>query len=99
MSEHDKGAISSLSPDQLNLVFKRLKAGRVVPGTAARILPRSDSAASLPLSFAQERMWFLEQLEPGSSVYHIPFAVRLSTRATRPAWPQLWAGAPIPLHP
>ncbi|MET0124667.1 MAG: condensation domain-containing protein, partial [Pseudomonas caspiana] len=31
----------------------------------------------LPLSYAQERQWFLWQLEPDSSAYHMPTALRL----------------------
>jgi amino acid adenylation domain-containing protein len=32
----------------------------------------------IPLSFAQQRLWFLEQFNPHSATYNIPFAFRLS---------------------
>jgi len=32
---------------------------------------------NLPLSFPQERLWFLDQLAPGSSAYNIPMAFRM----------------------
>ncbi|HWS54702.1 MAG TPA: amino acid adenylation domain-containing protein, partial [Pyrinomonadaceae bacterium] len=31
----------------------------------------------LPLSYAQQRLWFIEQLEPGNTIYNVPAAVRL----------------------
>ena len=48
-------------------------------GAAAAELPivAIPRAGSLPLSFAQERLWFFDQLEPGSAAYNIPRALRL----------------------
>ncbi len=40
------------------------------------ILP-ADRTGELPLSFAQERLWFLDQLQGGGSVYNVPLALRL----------------------
>jgi amino acid adenylation domain-containing protein len=31
----------------------------------------------LPLSYAQQRLWFIHQLDPGSSIYNVPAAVRI----------------------
>ena len=41
------------------------------------IVPASRDA-NLPLSYAQERLWFLVQLEPASTLYNIPAAFRLN---------------------
>jgi Condensation domain/TubC N-terminal docking domain len=40
-------------------------------------IPRDGA---LPLSFAQQRLWFLEQLEPGSPLYNIPYRLRVIGR-------------------
>ncbi|MCA6113143.1 amino acid adenylation domain-containing protein, partial [Bradyrhizobium sp. CNPSo 4026] len=42
--------------------------------------------APLVLSFAQQRLWFLAQLDQGSTNYHIPLAVRLRGMLDRSAW-------------
>ncbi|HVH12960.1 MAG TPA: amino acid adenylation domain-containing protein, partial [Longimicrobium sp.] len=38
----------------------------------------ADRTGPVPLSFAQERLWFLDRLEPESAFYTVPIAWRLS---------------------
>jgi amino acid adenylation domain-containing protein len=44
-----------------------------------------ERGGPLPLSFAQERLWFLDRLEPGSAFYNIPAALRLGGALDLPA--------------
>ncbi|HLL47748.1 MAG TPA: amino acid adenylation domain-containing protein, partial [Longimicrobiaceae bacterium] len=39
---------------------------------------RVERTGALPLSFAQERLWFLDRLQPGSPLYNVPAALGLS---------------------
>ncbi|MER6900175.1 amino acid adenylation domain-containing protein, partial [Amycolatopsis sp. NPDC000740] len=47
------------------------------PQEAIPLLPRGDGPFEAPLSFAQQRLWFLDEFDPGSTEYVSPTALRL----------------------
>jgi acyl carrier protein len=61
-------------------------AGRLADSARARpaLTPQARPGA-IPLSFAQQRLWFLHQMEPERPTYHIPLAMRLNGAIDREA--------------
>ncbi|HEX3586704.1 MAG TPA: amino acid adenylation domain-containing protein, partial [Candidatus Angelobacter sp.] len=62
-------------------------AGKIAGGREAQLPPitKADRKQPLPLSYAQQRLWFLAQMEGMSEVYHMPFGVRLVGKLDRHA--------------
>ncbi|GAA3131635.1 hypothetical protein GCM10010466_22800 [Planomonospora alba] len=59
------------------LVRSRFAAARVAAESAGPAGIPVLAAADMPLSPAQERLWFLSQLEPDTPAYNVPLALRL----------------------
>ncbi|HEY2329662.1 MAG TPA: condensation domain-containing protein, partial [Verrucomicrobiae bacterium] len=69
---------AELSAEKKALLEKRLRgAGK---NTGRPTISRRTQRDSAPLSFAQQRLWFLDQLEPDSPLYNVPVAMRLRGR-------------------
>jgi amino acid adenylation domain-containing protein len=65
LTESDRAALTA-----------RLRRGRTK--TVSEIPRRDPGRASLPLSYGQEQLWFLDRLAPGLPAYNIPIPVALS---------------------
>jgi amino acid adenylation domain-containing protein len=69
--------ITNLSPEKRELL-ERLLRQKGMAAPADSTIPRREPSARPPLSFAQQRLWVLHQLDPENSSYNMPDAVRLT---------------------
>ncbi|MEP0859278.1 amino acid adenylation domain-containing protein [Trichocoleus sp. DQ-U1] len=57
---------------------------QVVPSASIPLCRVEKTTDEYPLSFSQARLWFVNQLQPGTLAYNIPIAVRLTGRLDVP---------------
>lgn len=81
---------AGLTADRKALLQRRLSGAAERAGTPAGRIPRRERDGPARLSFAQRRLWFLDQLEPHSAFYNIACALRwkhtaLNVQAVRAA--------------
>src|SRR5215212_4830288 len=72
--------LAGLSPEQRLLVERWLRDEQApaVEAPQANRIPRRPETDTYPLSFGQQRLWLVNQMEPGSPFYNIPSAMRLT---------------------
>jgi condensation domain-containing protein len=68
--------LATLSPEKRALVERALKRRR--EQTGSQTIPRRSGSGPAPLSYSQQRIWFLEQWEPGGFTHNGSRAFRLS---------------------
>jgi amino acid adenylation domain-containing protein len=73
---------------QMARVVTAARASGVPQAPAVEKVPREGD---LPLSFAQQRLWFMDQLEPGNAAYNISSAMRLTGEVSAELLAQIFA--------
>ncbi|HEY3568484.1 MAG TPA: amino acid adenylation domain-containing protein [Thermoanaerobaculia bacterium] len=85
MSEPNPASpLANLTREQRALLFERLRQRkeRAEGPEPERIPRRPPDLKPIPLSFAQERLWFIDRLEPGITAYNMPMALRVVGEAS-----------------
>lgn len=69
--------ISELTPKQRDLLWQQLLKQSSGEAVRPQAIPRREESEYAELSFAQQRVWFLQQMEPGNTAYNFPLALRI----------------------
>ncbi|MCE0445926.1 condensation domain-containing protein [Streptomyces tricolor] len=75
-AEDPRGRADALSAERRALLTLELARRRAATNRPVR-RPRPGPEPRFPLSYAQERLWFLDQADPGTTAYVMPGGMRL----------------------
>jgi amino acid adenylation domain-containing protein len=93
VAEQRHGGTPGLSSRRRQELTERLLRAASPSGAVGTSIGPASRQRPLPLSFAQQRVWFLDRLRPGSADYIAPWVWRLTgpldTDALRAAWTEL----------
>ena len=70
--------LAGLSPEKRALLMQQLS--KQAAPAARREITRQPRPARIPVSHAQNRLWFLEQMDPNSATYNVPSAMWMRGR-------------------
>ena len=76
--------LGKLSPEQLERLALRLQK-RAPAAPAKATIPKTCDDGPCPLSYSQERLWLLDQLDPDSAAYNLAWALRIHGALDLPA--------------
>src|SRR5690349_15283679 len=80
-----RGALSAVKQQELERLLNKSVTDDAVP---ARVISPRPAGQPAPLSFAQERLWFLYQLDPESTAYNVSIPLRITGGLNVPALTQ-----------
>ncbi|BAY91152.1 MULTISPECIES: condensation domain-containing protein [unclassified Tolypothrix] len=80
--------IAALSPEKRKLLLQKLSNKKEDVFSNTQIKSQNRESNNFPLSFSQQRLWFLDRLEPGNPAFNICQFMRLSGKLNVPALEQ-----------
>ncbi len=73
-----RNKIANLSPEKREQLLRKMaERQKAAEAPSAPKQPKRDPSEPSPLSFAQQRLWFLDRMEPGTTLFNLPAAFRL----------------------